>query len=123
MDRSDLNLAYARADEENDDRRLEELRRAERRNEIDELEPKYLDSEDSDPSTSSSSTGTSGDLEEQIEQAAQLNELAGAEETADALRRMKDAEDPQKALQKARRRADSVGDEYARGEFDELLDE
>ena len=120
MDEQTLTEETLAAQEAGDEARLQELARMEKLGNLDEAEPKYAEAA---PSTSSSSTDTSGDLEQQIEQAAQLNELAGAENTAEALRRMKDAEDPRKALQKARRRADSVGDEYARGEFDDLLEE
>jgi hypothetical protein len=132
MDTETLARETELARQEADHDRLRELGRMERRGNLDEATPKYAETDSSDSegsstdSSTSGSTGdtgsTSGDLEARLERAARLNELAGAEDTAQALRRIKSAEDPQSALQSARRRAENMGDEYNAGEFGDLLD-
>jgi hypothetical protein len=88
MDRDDLNLAYAAADEENDSGRLEELRRAEQNRSVGDLEYKYLDSE---------GRGTDGqsDLQSRAEQSLSMAVDEGLE---DSLRSVADAQDPQRVL-------------------------
>jgi hypothetical protein len=90
MDRDDLNLAYALADEENDSRRLEELRRAERRNEIDELDQKYLDDDGGD-------TGAQ-DLQNRAERAAGMAQAVGNDDLAASLQAVARADEPDRVL-------------------------
>ncbi len=94
MDRSNLNLAYALADEEGDDRRIEELRRAERRNEIDELDQKYLDSEGSDDG---GDTGAQ-DLQNRAERAAGMAQAVGNDDLADSLQAVARSDEPERVL-------------------------
>lgn len=94
MDRSNLNLAYALADEEGDDRRIEELRRAERRNEIDEIDQKYLDSEGSDDG---GDTGAQ-DLQNRAERAAGMAQAVGNDDLADSLQAVARADEPERVL-------------------------
>jgi hypothetical protein len=125
MDRDTLNAEWALATEEGDTERINELQRLERNGAIADEAPQYAEGSGSG-STEANGAGESSEataLEGRIEQAAQLNERVGAEDTAEALRRIKGAENPQSALQKARRRAESMGDDYNAEEFAELLDE
>lgn len=114
MDEAQLTDETIAAREAGDDRHLDRLARAEKMNQLDEVPPKYTADGDSD-------SGDSSDLTARMERQAELNERAGAMGTAEALRRLKDAESPEKALQKARRRAESMGDEYAEEQFSQLL--
>jgi hypothetical protein len=126
MDTETLATETELARQNGDHDRLRELGRMERRGNLDEATPKYAEGSSTDSSTSSSTgdTGsTSSDLEDDLERAARLNELAGAEDTAQALRQIKSAEDPQSALQRAHRTAQNMGDQYSAEEFGELLGE
>lgn len=126
MDTETLATETELARQNGDHDRLRELGRMERRGNLDEATPQYAEGGSTDSSTSGSTddTGsTSSDLEEDLERAARLNELAGAEDTAQALRQIKSAEDPQSALRQAHRTAQSMGDQYSAEEFGELLGE
>jgi len=130
MDTETLATETELARQNGDHDRLRELGRMERRGNLDEATPKYAEGSSTDSSTSSSTgdspddTGsTSSDLEDDLERAARLNELAGAEDTAQALRQIRSAEDPQSALQRAHRTAQNMGDQYSAEEFGELLGE
>jgi hypothetical protein len=133
MDRETLTEETLAAEGAGDVQRLNELARLERRGRLDEATPKYVEPSRASESTRADSTpndseGTSeardaSGLKRRLGEAARLNELAGAEETAEALRRIRGAEDPKRALQRAHRRAQSMGDDYSAGEFAELLDE
>ncbi len=116
MDESQLTEETLAAREAGDDRHLDRIARAEKMNQLDEVPPKYTGDADGD-----NEAGDSSDLEARMKRQAELNERAGAEGTAEALRRLKDAESPEKALQKARRRAENMGDEYAEEQFSQLL--
>jgi hypothetical protein len=116
MDESQLTDETIAAREAGDDRHLDRLARAEKMGTLSEVRPRYTG--DAEPDSDS---GDSSDLEARMERQAELNERAGAEGTAEALRRLKDAESPEKALQKAQRRAENMGDEYAAEEFSQLL--
>ena len=118
MDDSQLTDETIAAREAGDDRHLDRIARAEKMNTLDEVPPKYTGGADGD-----GDSGDSSNLEARMERQAELNEQAGAEGTAEALRRLKDAESPEKALQKAQRRAENMGDEYAAEEFSQLLSE
>jgi hypothetical protein len=94
MDRDDLNLAYAAADEEGDDRRLDELQRAERDREIDDLDYKYLDSEGSDDG---GDTGAQN-LQNRAERAASMAQAVGNDDLADSLQTVASADRPERVL-------------------------
>jgi len=114
MDQSQLTDETIAAREAGDDRHLDRIARAEKTNTLSDLDPKYTG--DAEPDS-----GDSSDLTARMERQAELNERAGAEGTAEALRRLKEAESPEKALQKAQRRAENMGDEYAEEQFSQLL--
>jgi hypothetical protein len=116
MDQSQLTDETIAARQAGDNRHLNRLARAEKMGTLDEVRPRYTGGADGDNEERDSS-----DLTARMERAAQLNERAGAEGTAEALRRLKDAESPEKALQKAQRRAENMGDEYAAEQFAQLL--
>jgi hypothetical protein len=118
VDESQLTNETIQARKAGDHRHLDRLARAEKMGTLDEVRPRYTG--DAEPDSDS---GDSSDLTARMERQAELNERAGAEGTAEALRRLKDAESPEKALQKARRRAENMGDEYAAEEFSQLLSE
>jgi len=118
MDEAQLTEETLAAREAGDDRHLDRIARAEKMNTLSDLDPKYTGDADSD-----SDSGDSSGLEARMERQAELNERAGAEGTAEALLRLKEAESPEKALQKARRRAENMGDDYAAQEFSQLLSE
>jgi hypothetical protein len=118
VDESQLTDETIAAREAGDNRHLDRIARAEKMNTLSDLDPKYTAGADGD-----NEAGDSSDLEARMERQAELNERAGAEGTAEALRRLKEAESPEKALQKARRRAENMGDDYAAQEFSQLLSE
>jgi hypothetical protein len=129
MDRSTLTEETLKAEANGDEAYLRRLAEADRSGRLHELTPKYGTGPGAGSGSSQYSGGGSGDpeqggdLEQRIEEAARLNERVGAEDTAEALRRIQDAENPQSALQKAHRRARSVGDDYTAEEFENLLDD
>jgi len=106
MDTETLALETELARENGDHDRLRELGRMERRNSIDEAEPKYADSDSGDSSGASA-------IQERADRAVDVALAGGNSDLASSLRSIARADDPEQTLSEELAREQDRGNEHA----------